>query len=198
MDEETMDDQYIDIDDNDSNTQHSQTMPGISNTYGNNPSTSGRVNNQRPASSYIEPSLDSEHSDSSEYSDWAQEDGKKLKPPPRKAQRATNQRQEQQPQRSSRSERSKRRLRIQDDDDEGEEGPVEVEMDSSVVKDKRTTLSKKLKRIVSDDEEEGGEEKMEEDESEEDEEETESSGEEDEDKPCTSSSAYTRKSARRG
>ena len=98
-------------------TRSTASLPG--------PTTSARANNRPTTSNYAEPSLDSEHSDSSEYSDWAEEDGKKtLKPPPRKAQRAAQrtatQPQQQAAQRSSRSGRSQRRnrLQIQEDDDE--------------------------------------------------------------------------------
>lgn len=114
MEEETMDDQYIDIDD-DSNTQHSHM--GFASTS-NGPNTSSRANNnsrsgppQATASNYIEPPVDSDSSISSEYSDWAEEDGKRsLKPPPRITPAKTE--------RSNRTERSKRRLKIQDDDED--------------------------------------------------------------------------------
>lgn len=188
MDEETMDDgQYIDVDE-DSTTQHSQLgFPASS----NGPTTSSRANNSRAMfssrSNYSEPP-ESENSDSSEYSDWAEEDGKKtLKPPPRKTQQKTIQ--------PTRSERAKRRLRIQEDD---EDEVVEVE-EESFVKPKQTTLSSKLKKIISDDDDEEEENvkteqaEAEEDDSEDDSNEEYSSEEnENSDKPCTSQAAHAR------
>ena len=214
-----MDDPYIDIDD-DSNTQHSNV--GFA-SNSNGPSTSGRANNNSnrngnqahtASANYIDPlDLASDRSlVSSDYSDWAEEDGRKtLKPPPRKAQRK---------QRTNRTAQPKRRLRINDEDEDEE--PHDAQEDESMfqmAKIKRTTLSKKLKKIISDEDDDEdtdqietinpkgcsnkGDELDEQEESDEDDEdidEESSPDSEDEDdyadtgKPCTSQAAHARTS----
>lgn len=222
FEEETMDDPYIEIDD-DSNTRHSDAMQASSNqaTTSNN-ANSSRPNNRSRRTVYIEPSLQSDSDRSSEYSDWAEQDGRRtLKPPPRKTTR----------QRSNRRNRHKRVLRIEDDDDGNEnsqrvESAEEDEEDIGRTRSNKSkmTISKKLKKIVSDDDDDEEEEKKDQllqnndEEMEEDESETESEDEDiyDEDyeendenadpnKPCTSRAASSksprkklRKSKKRG
>ena len=173
-DEETIDN-FIDIDE-DSNTH--QSMPG-------------RRPGPEPSNFYRH--LTSEESeDSSEYSDWAEEDGRRtLKPPPRKNKKQKQQRKQ-----------PRRTLRIQDDDEDVEPDDEEVEVK------KKPGLTKKLRKILSDDEEEEEEEteakKKESEEEEEDidedevDEEAATSEDQDDDldisdRPCTSKSTSPKK-----
>jgi hypothetical protein len=150
MDEDTAD-QFIDIDD-DSNTQHSISANPIATVSRANNRSSGLPAASTAASNYYLDPLDLSDSVSSEYSDWAEEDGRKtLKAPPRRGTRRTNRR------------NSKRPLKIQDDEDEEENGDAE-EDSPKTSRAKKATTAKKLKRIVSSDEEEANNTKKETDE----------------------------------
>ena len=222
-------DQFIDIDD-DSNTQHS-IGAGVSSssnhaiTTANIPTTSrsNQINTNSRSNTaanlyYNDQDLEmaSDHSDSSEYSDWAEEDGRKtLKPPPRTKKQRTTKTQ------------SKRTLRVHDDDEEEQTNQIDIDeatnhsFDSTPKTKKSTSLSKKLKKIVSDDDddeysnskgatkiksdESDAQEEDEEEENEDDDDEYEddddySTGVEDNqdgDKPCTSSAAISRSTKRK-
>jgi len=193
LDEETLDDQYIDIDE-DSTTQHSTNQFA--------PTTYARANNNNLADS--DPDLNynnnNSNTDSSDYSDWAEEDGKKcLKPPPRKTPPKPQQQQ------ASRSERSRRRLKIQDDDlDESSAVQVDDESQSNTKTTAAVASTSRSRRaskkvLLSDDEEaESQEEEMEEDGSNE---EYSSADEVDEteagSRPCTSQSVQRPRRGRR-
>ncbi len=175
-DEETLDDQYIDIDD-DSNTQHSigagvssssnhaipttSTTAAAASTSRSNHSNNNSNSNHRSnvANYYSQQDLDmpsENNSDSSEYSDWAEEDGRKtLKPPSRTRKPRTNT-----VSTTSRTTNS-RRLRVLDDDDEDEntnnidfDDATNHSFDSTPKTKKSAASSKKQKKIVSDDDDE--------------------------------------------
>ena len=198
VDEDTAD-QYIDIDD-DSNTQHSTAANATAAaSSAMHPTTSSRANNRNSVgATTATPNADYDPFDlmsdsvSSEYSDWAEEDGRKtLRAPPRRGTRRTNRK------------NTKRPLKIEDDDEDNEEDndrdvEVEDEQQAAAKSSKsraRTTTAKKLKRIVSSDEEEGNTNGKKESEEEEDEYSSDEGGDDDLDesvdssRPCTSSAA---------
>lgn len=163
FDEDTLDDQYIDIDD-DSTRQSTDAMQATgsnsnSGLVGLAAGTSG-TNRNVPTQSrrrvYIEPSeLITESDITSEYSDWAEEDGRKtLRPPTRKTNR----------QRSNRRNRHKRVLRVQDDDEENnldETGETDsFDLGRSSKSRAKTTLSKKIKKLISDDDDENDDQEI--------------------------------------
>ena len=201
-DDDTLDTegQYIDIDD-DSNTQHSTGLTNYRTTASNfNRLQTITVPTNNNNDLYMDIDLDSE-SASSEYSDWAEEDGRQtLKPPPRRNSR------------QKRNKRKKRTLRVEDYDEEN----AEYDEDDSFIRatKKRTDSSRatrKAKRIVSDEEDspkkicnsKGEEENTESDFSEEDQEssENELSDENydsiDGNKPCTSNTVRNAKTPKK-
>jgi bromodomain and WD repeat domain-containing protein 1/3 len=153
-DEDTLDDQYIDVDD-DSNTQMSSSAANNLNSYPqitnnssrsinnriNNASTSNNNNINNNNNNYIDPLDLASETESSEYSDWAEEDGRRtLKPPPRKA--TTTKRQQRVANR-----RTRRQLRVMDDD---EDNDVNEEEDAAPEDESKITRKskRKTKRIL--------------------------------------------------
>jgi hypothetical protein len=165
-------------DDNDSTTQHS---------LNNNKSTNSNNN-----SKYYVDDLDlddeTENDESSEYSDWAEEDGRKtLKPPPRSR--------KQQNKTSRLAVNSKRSLRSLDDE-EINLNHIDIENENTNDSTSKTRKTKRMKKNQSEDEDEfnnSDDNEEDEDEYEEVDDDEYSSGH---DEPCTSNSAYGRNANR--